>query len=351
MTKGVHPRRLPMTNCDQSQKDAHILKSSNQTHELHESPEQRKFPDSNNDVDLPFTTSDACTPTSLEELLDLEMGSAVALTPLSNQKFSLLQEEEKLEGSIDFVSLEVLAMQSPHGEAKEWNNKKDKQNGSSSSHRPENSPHRKFGMLSNAQRTTPLSTVSPTESESFFSTSSSQFLTDDDFGLLSPMSLPDTPSRSRSKLALPWNLELSAPPIEVAITNEESFCHLRQCNSDQGSNRRASSSILKPRAATPNPRNHRDCGSGETTLRLTRSSLPTLPEIRIKARHGGIYSLLLKNRSLIQEPILLKDAQNPEEVTALPSESKDSPSQPFGKQRHGGIYKMLRNDYGLHQAT
>lgn len=164
----------------------------------------------------------------------------------------------------------------------------------------------------------PLSLVSPTAFIPSFSPSSRQSSADDDYGLASPMALPDTPSsQARSGIALAWDLDPPSPTLDDAHARATRL--FAQSKSVQRPERRASASAVAARAATPNPRNHRNYVPDRAASRITRSSLPTLPEVRAKARHGGIYSLLLKNKSAKQEPVLVEDAQNPEGTSCTPS--------------------------------
>ncbi|GMF15715.1 unnamed protein product [Phytophthora lilii] len=207
-------------------------------------------------------------------------------------------------------------MQSPHGENQQWQSEEDEQgvdtNTNTAPVRPEHSPRRMMKEVSAPRKPMPLNLVSPTAFVPAFPPSPSQSSTDEDYGLASPMALPDTPSQSRSGIALAWDLEPPSPTFEGARARGGSSHRLTQSKSVQRPERRASAVPLTTRAATPNPRNHRSFAPDRATSRITRSSLPTLPEVRGKTRHGGIYSLLLKNKPVKQEPVLVEDVHNPE---------------------------------------
>ncbi|KAG2763065.1 hypothetical protein PC129_g9447 [Phytophthora cactorum] len=348
MTKAVPPSRVLLTKRDGNQEDVYAPEPSNRSSKLYFPLQQQQSPDCDEDAE----TRDECTPTSLEDLLDLELDlvlPATAITaPTSNQVPASAPLDEKLEVDVDSVSLELLAMQSPHGENQQWQNGgEEEQNvdatSSAAPARPEHSLPRKMKGTAAARKPMPLNIASPTAFIPSFPPLPTQQSTDDDYGLASPMALPDTPSQARLGIAFSWDLEPTSPTIEDVHTRGEAFRCLAQSKSVQKPERRASSASLGGRAATPNPRN---CVPTRGTSRITRSSLPALPEFRGKARHGGIYSLLLKNTSVKQEPVLVEDAHNPEEVVAAPSVSKVSPPRTFGKQKHGGIYKMLRDGRG-----
>ncbi|KAJ8542474.1 hypothetical protein ON010_g12338 [Phytophthora cinnamomi] len=327
MTKALPQRRWLLEKRDGNQEDAHAPE-----------PGARR----------PKST---CRPTSLEELLDLELDLVLPVTavaaPMSNQAPVCAAKED--ETDVDSVSLELLAMQSPHGENQHWQGEEEEQHAvrSAASVRPEHSPRRWLKDMPAPRKPLPLNLVSPTAFVPSFPPSSGQSSTDDDYGLASPMALPDTPSQTRSGIALAWDLEPPSPTLDDAHTRAGTTRRFVQSKSVQRPERRASASAVATRAATPNPRSHRNYGPDRAASRLTRSSLPTLPEVRAgKARHGGIYSLLLKNKSSKQEPVLVEDTHNPEEVTAALSVAKVSPPRTFGKPKHGGIYKVLRGGHG-----
>jgi len=207
-------------------------------------------------------------------------------------------------------------MQSPHGENQQWQSEDEEEQNVVPTTRaapvqPEmQSPRRKMKEQSSARKPMPLNLVSPSAFAPSFPPSPSRSSTDDDYGLASPMALPDTPSPSRSGIALTWDLEPTSPTDEDASETREVFRRLAQSKSVQRPERRASAVSVAARAATPNPRSFRNYE--RAAPRITRSSLPMLPEARGKARHGGIYSLLLKNKSAKQDPVLVEDSHNPE---------------------------------------
>ncbi|KAL3668241.1 hypothetical protein V7S43_006336 [Phytophthora oleae] len=201
-------------------------------------------------------------------------------------------------------------MQSPHGENQQWQHEEEESMQTQAPIRPEHSPQRTGKEELAARRPISLKIVSPSAFDPAFPVSPS---TDDDYGLASPMALPDTPSQTRPGIALAWDLDPTSPKSEAALSRAESFRCLAQSKSVQRPERRASAtSSFTAKAATPNPRNYRNFVPDRAASRITRSSLPTLPEVRGKARHGGIYSLLLKNKPVKQEPVLVEDAHNPE---------------------------------------
>lgn len=206
------------------------------------------------------------------------------------------------------------AMQSPHGENQQWQSDEEEHDvdstPSTAPARPEHSPPRKMKEMSAFRKPMPLNLMSPTSFVPSFPLSLTQSSTDDAYGLASPMTLPDTTSQTRPGIALAWNLEPASPILQDAHVRRGASHRLPQSKSVQRPDRRASSDSIAGRAATPNPNNYRNYVPGRA--RITRSLLPTLPEVRAKARHGGIYSLLLKNTSVKQEAVLVEDAHNPE---------------------------------------
>lgn len=202
-------------------------------------------------------------------------------------------------------------MQSPHGENQQWQHEEEESDQAQAPIRPEHSPQRTREKLSAARKQIALSIMSPTTFAPAFPTSPTQTSTDD-YGLASPMALPETPTQTRPGMALAWDFEPTSPKLEETTSRAESFRRLAQAKSVQKPERRASSALFTTKAATPNPRNYRNFVPDRGTSRITRSSLPTLPEVRCKARHGGIYSLLLKNKPGKQEPVLVEDGHSPE---------------------------------------
>ncbi|KAE9043361.1 hypothetical protein PR003_g2576 [Phytophthora rubi] len=347
MTKAVPPRRRLLEKHDGNQEDAHAPGPSARPSKVHLPLQQQHSPD----WDEASETRDVRRPTSLEELLDLELDLVLPVTavaaPMSNQAPACATRED--ETDVDSVSLELLAMQSPHGENQQWQSEEEEENGvrSTASIRPEHSPRRRVKEMPAPRKPLPLNLVSPTAFVPSFSPSHRQSSADDDYGLASPMALPDTPSsQTRSGITLAWDLEPPSPTLDDAQVRAGATRRFAQSKSVQRPERRASASAVAARAATPNPRSHRNYAPDRVASRITRSSLPALPEVRGKARHGGIYSLLLKNKSAKQEPVLVEDAHNPEEMTGALSVSKVSPPRTFGKAKHGGIYKMLRASHG-----
>lgn len=321
MTKVVRTRDSKPIDCDGNQKDIHPLELSSDSLDSQAPLQQLQLSDGNNVAKAPVTLTDACAPISLSELSDLESDSIDALDLVSNQTRFQLHEKDKLEASIDFVSLELLAMQSPHGGNQQWTNKEENKNASVALARLETSPRQKMDRLSTGLRPLSLNIASPMALEPSCTSSSTQSSTNDDYGLASPMSLPNTPSQSGSAIVFSSDLELPGPPAEAEATRARKSCKLGQCKSVQKLDCRASIDMLKTGAVTPNPRNE-GFRKSRANVRLTRSSLPALPEFRGKTRHGGIYSLLLKNKFSTQKPVLIKEAHSPEELSAIPSVSK-----------------------------
>ncbi|ETM56271.1 hypothetical protein L914_00724 [Phytophthora nicotianae] len=347
MTKAIPPSRLLLTKLDGNQEDAHTPEPSNRSSKFYFPLQQEPSPDCDDDT----ATRDTSTPTSLKDLLDLELdlvlpANAIA-APLSNQLPSSAPQDEKMESDDNSVSLELLAMQSPHGENQQWQNngeEEDEQHVKGTpSAVPEHSPQRKMRGVTTSRKPMSLNIASPTAFIPSFPPLPTLQSTDDDYGLASPMALPDTPSQVQLGISFSWDIDpTSLQSEEVHTRGEGSRCRV-QSKSVQKPERRASSTSVGNKAATPNPKNYAPTRS---TSRMTRSSLPALPEFRKKARHGGIYSLLLKNTSVKQEPVLVEDAHNPEEIATAPSTSKMSPPRTFSQQKHGGIYKMLRGKHG-----
>ncbi|KAG7393540.1 hypothetical protein PHYPSEUDO_007377 [Phytophthora pseudosyringae] len=326
MTKAVLPSRLLLEKRDGNQEDAHAPEPSIRSSKPPFPLQQQQSPDWDEGAE-PFVTGDPSRATSLDELLDLELDLVLPATATphttSNQLPAAAAREEELETDVDSVSLELLALQSPHGENQQWQSDDEECMPSTAPVRPEHSPC-KTKKMALTRKPMPLNIASPTAFVSSFPRSPTQSSADDDYGLASPMALPDTPSQTGPRIALAWDLEPTSPALEDVRTRAEAFRRLTQSKSVQRPERRASSVSLAARAATPNPRINRNCGPDRAASRITRSSLPTLPEVRGKARHGGIYSLLLKNKPVKQEPVLVEDAHNPEEVhaAAAPSVSK-----------------------------
>ncbi|KAL4108732.1 hypothetical protein PRIC1_000441 [Phytophthora ramorum] len=343
MTKAAPPRRLLLKKCDGNQEDVNAFDPSSRSTKAHFPLQQEQS--SKEDAD-PFESRRACRHTSLEELLDLELDLILPVTaipaPTSNQ-LPVCAANEELEADVDSVSLELLAMQSPHGENQQWLSEEDEQDANSVPSvitvRPEEqSPRPTVKGASASRKPMALHLVSPTAFVPSFPPSPSQSSTDEDYGLASPMALPDTPSQSQSGITLTWDLAPTSPTYEDTYTRAGTSRGFAQSKSVQRPERRTPRFSAAARAATPNPRNHGSYAPDRATARITRSALPTLPEGRGKARHGGIYSLLLKNKSGKQEPMLVEDAHNSDGMTQAPSVSKASAC----KQKHGERTEMNR---------
>ncbi|GMF42950.1 unnamed protein product [Phytophthora fragariaefolia] len=315
MTKSVPLRRWALEKRDGNQEDAHAPGLGARPVKDQLPLQQQHSPDWDEH-------SESSRPTSLEQLLDLELDLVLPATavpaPMSNQRAT--SGLNALRGGTHFVYLAyaMQAMQSPHGENQQWQSEEEEQNAGrhAAFARPECSPRRQMKDMVVPRKHLPLNLVSPTAFVPSFPPSPSQPSADDDYGLASPMALPDTPSQTRSGIALAWDFEPPSPTLDDVQARAEAIRRFAQSKSVQRPERRASSTAVAARAATPNPRSHRNYAPDRAASRLTRSSLPTLPEVRGKARHGGIYSLLLKNKSAKQEPVLVEDAHNPEEGEA-----------------------------------
>ncbi|KAL4159722.1 hypothetical protein PRNP1_000295 [Phytophthora ramorum] len=200
MTKAAPPRRLLLKKCDGNQEDVNAFDPSSRSTKAHFPLQQEQS--SKEDAD-PFESRRACRHTSLEELLDLELDLILPVTaipaPTSNQ-LPVCAANEELEADVDSVSLELLAMQSPHGENQQWLSEEDEQDANSVPSvitvRPEEqSPRPTVKGASASRKPMALHLVSPTAFVPSFPPSPSQSSTDEDYGLASPMALPDTPSQ------------------------------------------------------------------------------------------------------------------------------------------------------------
>ncbi|KAG6611379.1 uncharacterized protein IUM83_15577 [Phytophthora cinnamomi] len=124
MTKALPQRRWLLEKRDGNQEDAHAPEPGARPAKVHLPVQQQHSPDWDEDAE-PFERR----PTSLEELLDLELDLVLPVTavaaPMSNQAPVCAAKED--ETDVDSVSLELLAMQSPHGENQHWQGEEEEQ--------------------------------------------------------------------------------------------------------------------------------------------------------------------------------------------------------------------------------
>lgn len=109
MTKAVPPRRWLLEKRDGNQEDAHAPGPGARPSKARLPLQQQHSPDWDEDAE-PTDTRDARRPTSLEELLDLELDLVLPVTavsaPMSNQAPACAAKED--ETVTDTVSLELL---------------------------------------------------------------------------------------------------------------------------------------------------------------------------------------------------------------------------------------------------
>ncbi|TMW57392.1 hypothetical protein Poli38472_003317 [Pythium oligandrum] len=265
--------------------------------------------------------------TALEELLDRELG----VEDSSRGRFEDNQSTEDdiaQDPALQNISLELLALQSPHGSRKQWDDEPaeehDEQQQESSAQQDEDEKQLALYSL-----------MSPSEHMMHFQPSPCHSAHGDEFDLASPVALPESPQSKeqfRKSLVLEYNPEMKEEGSQDEVEAVEGT---------------APTSAKPERVTGPAtfPRRHMTTRSPARSQQAYTPSRTQRVETRPKMKHGGIYSLLLKSRSPEHEPILLDDLQNaasliPEEC--LPSISKRASPPSSERLQHGGIYRMLR---------
>lgn len=308
--------------------------------------------------DEPSSSSSSPPPSALEALLDLELlGAPAALEDNQATAAQLRAPVGDAFGELSALSLELLALQSPHGGHQHWDDDGDDGNAGDSSAQAadrrklrapeEPSPLRGTGALFALERASDTELLaSPSQHSVPFLPSPCHSADGDEYDLASPVALPDTP-RTAGSFEEPSGM----PPLPsasvtdtqtTAVSRWESAPDLRHEVDDyieSGSLppappvRTPSRSVAKREHRTPFARAPRSVGgatpsrtAAHPALSTTQSSLSSSQHLqqpqqlqppasipKQKVKHGGIYSLLLKNRGAgDHEPVLVDEKRSPE---------------------------------------
>ncbi|GAB9467490.1 Charged multivesicular body protein 5 [Globisporangium polare] len=297
-------------------------------------------------------------PTALEALLDLEL-DVYTLPALEDNQFALQEQQGDDFGAL---SLELLALQSPHGKRQQWDERDGPAVAQAQPHKlrlpEEPSPHSRCKQ-SNASAGIPDLT-SPSQHVAPFQPSPCHSADGDEYDLASPVGLPDTPNTS-SQTSMSISRWESVPDMRYEADGYfESMSPPPQI-------RTPSRSVAKKTQRSPFARTPRISPTGSSTARSTAATTasshqpqqhqqpPPASVPKRKVKHGGIYSLLLKNRGAgDHEAVLVDDEKRSPEVPedspgrarSAASSKKSPPPSTFGKaqqQQHGSIYRMLRS--------
>lgn len=303
---------------------------------------------------------DEAPPSTLEALLDLELlANPPSLSTREDNQAAPFgaHANDAFEELGAALSLELLAMQSPHGERQQWD---ESDADSAKLHPPEESsppPHTVCAFFSldasHCSDTSDTRTellASPSLHTAPFQPSPCHSADGDEYDLASPVALPDTPRSTSTSLVPPSSPQQArSPPDSVTTTEVSSVSRWESApdlRSDAASYFDSSALPPAPPVRTP-PRNVAKRGQRSLFARTPRAGVTTPSRTRThsqssltnatvttppssqqqqqqqptyqppasvpkhKVKHGGIYSLLLKNRNPgDHEPTLVDEKQS-----------------------------------------
>jgi hypothetical protein len=183
--------------------------------------------------------------------------------------------------------------------------------------------------------------------------------------MMSPVALPESPANS-PHMSIPevgrsglWGL---IPQLE--LYDDATADSTAKSPTATAKSKARAKSVTAGRQRRPR---HRSSASPPRANNAYARSPPrsVLSDRKPKAKHGGIYSLLLKFKPPEQEPVLVDDLHHPDLAWPTPGSvacslhpshslqpsnaddallqpSPQSPPPSTGKPQHGGIYRMLR---------
>lgn len=208
--------------------------------------------------------------------------------------------------------------------------------------------------------------TSPGEHVPVFPPSLTYHASGDEYDMMSPIALPESPAYSPEM-----------PAYEAGRSGLWGLIPQLELDDDAAADTTASSptaaakSKVRAKSVTVNkqrrPR-HRSSASPPRANNTYARSPPrsVVSDRKPKAKHGGIYSLLLKFKPPEQEPMLVDDLLHPDQLCHAPAsaigslhpapsllpianadkllfqQSPQSPPASTGKPQHGSIYRMLR---------